>query len=396
MKDRQRGDKTWTVFIRFTHKRNIKYISTSLCASKSDLTTSLKIKNADLLDKCNDIIKHLRKKLDSLYIDINPISIDEIVNYITTTSNAEERIEFVRFCHDWIEKNNSLKGIKNYRTALNAFCLFNGRDKIYCNEITISKMKDFELYLMDRPRAISLYTSSIHRMFNEAMLFYNNEEEDVIRVKNTLLRYKSPKQNVAEKRAFSIEVIRAIYELPYKGNFCRRDIAKDCFILSFCLMGINSADLYSVGLPKDDTIIYNRQKTRDRRYDSAKMCAKLHPIILPIIDRYKDNKRLLNFYRRYSNYKNFNHAINIGLKEIESELGITGLDYYSARHSMATIARNKVGIDKYTVNDMLCHTDSSMRVTDLYIEKDYKPMNEANFRLIDYVLGFKTSLEDRP
>lgn len=30
----------------------------------------------------------------------------------------------------------------------------------------------------------------------------------------------------------------------YKST-CRYNLAKDCFILSFCLMGINSADLYN-------------------------------------------------------------------------------------------------------------------------------------------------------
>lgn len=36
---------------------------------------------------------------------------------------------------------------------------------------------------------------------------------------------------------------------------------------------------------------------------------------------------------------------------------------------------------------MLCHVDPSMHVTDLYIRKDFEPMNAANFRLIDFVLG---------
>ena len=41
-----------------------------------------------------------------------------------------------------------------------------------------------------------------------------------------------------------------------------------------------------------------------------------------------------------------NRSINIGLKGIGRELGIGNLQFYSARHSMATIAINKVGINK--------------------------------------------------
>ena len=82
-----------------------------------------------------------------------------------------------------------------------------------------------------------------------------------------------------------------------------------------------------------------------------------------------------------------NRSINIGLKGIGRELGIDNLQFYSARHSMSTIAIIKVGINKYIVIDMLCHVDSSMRITDLYIQKDFAPINDANFKLIEYMFG---------
>lgn len=44
-------------------------------------------------------------------------------------------------------------------------------------------------------------------------------------------------------------------------------------------------------------------------------------------------------------------------------------EYYAARHSWATLAVNKVGIDKYTVHAALNHIDEAMRVTDIYIER---------------------------
>lgn len=82
-----------------------------------------------------------------------------------------------------------------------------------------------------------------------------------------------------------------------------------------------------------------------------------------------------------------NRSINIGLKEIGAAIGIPHLQFYSARHSMATIAINDLRINKYIVNDMLCHVDQSMKITDLYIKKDYTQVNEANFQLIDYIIG---------
>ena len=75
-----------------------------------------------------------------------------------------------------------------------------------------------------------------------------------------------------------------------------------------------------------------------------------------------------------------NRAINLGLKQIGKILKIDDLEYYAARHSWATLAVNKVGIDKYTVHAALNHIDEAMKVTDIYIERDFKIENEANRR----------------
>lgn len=74
----------------------------------------------------------------------------------------------------------------------------------------------------------------------------------------------------------------------YKST-CRYNLAKDCFILSFCLMGINSADLYNATEMRGNTIIYNRTKTKARRLDGAKMMVDIPKIVQPLIDKYKDS-----------------------------------------------------------------------------------------------------------
>lgn len=61
--------------------------------------------------------------------------------------------------------------------------------------------------------------------------------------------------------------------------------------------------------------------------------------------------------------------------------------FYISRHSWAIIALNKVGIDKYTVHAALNHLDESMKVTDIYIERDFVNENKANLKVIEYVLG---------
>lgn len=391
-KDRQREDKTWNVTIRFTHNRKTRYLSTTMYVTRKDLTASFKIKNQQILDRCDALIKEYRNKIDGLFLEVNDMDIDSIVEVMKSDKGNKTEIDFVEFSRKWFEKHKELKGLKNYQSALNSFCSFMGRSVVYCSEITVKTMKAYEEFLSGKMRAKSLYTSKIVRLFNEAREYYNDEDNDIIRIKNSLSKYKPPKMNVAEKRALSVDEVRKILSLPYsnlkiRNEQCRRDLALDCFRLSFCLMGINSADLYNVMEYDGEHITYYRTKTKGRRNDHAKMVVRVHPFIKPLMKKYKGKDRVFNFCERFSSMGDLNRSINIGLKEIGKEIGVENLQFYSARHSMATIAINDVGIDKWTVNEMLCHTDMSTRVTDLYIKKDFTPINEANFKLLEYVLA---------
>jgi hypothetical protein len=388
-KGNKKADGTWNVVIRFTHKTKVRFIPTTIYITKKDITASFKIKNANILDRCNDIIKEYRNRLSELSLEFNDIDIDTIVSYIRQ-KKENNGVSFTAFAAKWIEESTT-KGIKNYKTAINALCSFIGRDNILCEEINVKTMKAFENALKDRPRAQSLYPNCIKTIFNAAKEYYNDEDNDIIRIKHSLDKYKPVEQNIAEKRALDVETIRRIFAIPYdnirvKGKSSRHDLALDCFRLSFCLMGMNSADLFNATEIDGNTIVYDRMKTKDRRRDKAEIQVKITDYIKPLIEKYKGKERVFNFYERFTTMESFNRAINIGLKEIGKELGIERLQFYAARHSMATIAVNDVKISKYIVNDMLNHTDQSLRITELYIKKDFNTINEANVKLLDYVL----------
>lgn len=245
-------------------------------------------------------------------------------------------------------------------------------------------------------RSLSLYLISIKKLFNEAKKRYNKKDKNLILIPNSpFIELEIPKQEATRKRAISTDIIKKVWKLPYKDMkkgykaTCRYNLAKDCFILSFCLMGMNSADLYNATEMKGNTITYNRTKTKDRRLDKAQMKVDIPKLAQPLIEKYKDKtgKRLFNFYQYYVDEKGFNKAINYGLKEIGRLLEIDDLEYYAARHSWATIALNKVGIDKYTVHAALNHVDETMRVTDIYIERDFVNENRANAKVVKYVFG---------
>ena len=406
-------DGTYNVKIRFTLDRKVKRLSTNLFVTQQDLTKSLKFKeDTSIKREVDRLVLYYREQCLKLQLDQNHYSLDEIVEFLNGEQEKQQTINFIKFSREWIA-STTIKGAPNYTTAINALVRFIGKEELDINLITLDFLEDFKSFLnkereirtkrlmqqgkrVPSNRSLSLYLISIKKLFNEAKKRYNKKDKNLILIPNSpFIELEIPKQEATRKRAISADIIKKVWKLPYKDMkkgykaTCRYNLAKDCFILSFCLMGMNSADLYNATEMKGNTITYNRTKTKDRRLDKAQMKVDIPKLAQPLIEKYKDKtgKRLFNFYQYYVDEKGFNKAINYGLKEIGTLLEIDDLEYYAARHSWATIALNKVGIDKYTVHAALNHVDETMRVTDIYIERDFANENRANAKVVKYVFG---------
>ena len=406
-------DGTYNVKIRFTLDRKVKRLSTNLFVTQQDLTKSLKFKeDTSIKREIDRLVLYYREQCLKLQLDQNHYSLDEIIEFLNGEQEKQQTIDFIKFSREWIA-SATIKGAPNYTTAINALVRFVGKEELDINLITLEFLEQFKAFLIGERdartkklmqqgkrvtsnRTLSLYLVSIKKLFSEAKRKFNKKDKNLILIPNSPFEdFKIPKQEATRERAISVDIIKKLWKLPYKDmkkgykSTCRYNLAKDCFILSFCLMGINSADLYNATEMRGNTIIYNRTKTKARRLDGAKMMVDIPKIVQPLIDKYKDStgKRLFNFYQFYGDEKTFNKAINSGLKEIGSILEVDDLEYYAARHSWATIALNKVGIDKYIVHAALNHIDDSMKVTDIYIERDFVNENKANAKVVKYVFG---------
>ena len=84
------------------------------------------------------------------------------------------------------------------------------------------------------------------------------------------------------------------------------DLDLDCFKLSFCLMGMNSADLYNATDYDGEYITYCRTKTKGCRNDHAKMVVRVHPMIKDLIEKYRGEERVFNFHERFSSMADLN------------------------------------------------------------------------------------------
>jgi len=408
----KRADGTYNVRIRVNHKRQVRRISTNIYAKQSDLTKSLKIKNPDIVTASNKIINECITICNELSFRILAMSIDELVEVIKSKLKGDDKfkLDFVKFANEEIAKMK--KGTASvYTSTINALTRFINQCSIDISKIDTEFLNRFESFIENEPsqrgsnrknkrktepkvknRAISAYLSCIRALYNKARNKYNDEERGIIKIPfYPFKKYSVKPEPMTRKRALPIGKIQSIINLPYQkeivgGRWSRFNLAKDCFLISFVLAGMNSADLYCCKPEKDGILAYNRMKTKDRRDDMAEMYIKVENRIKLLLDKYtqKDGERMFVFSRHYSDAQNFNRAINTGLKQIGKKLGIEDLEYYAARHSWATIAYSSdVGIAKATIHEALNHVDDKMKITDIFIDRDWSVIWDANRKVLD-------------
>lgn len=414
----RKEDGTYNVKIRVTQNGKSKYIKTNQNVSSSDIVKKkdngkekIKIKNQAVIDLMEEMVLGYKKKLTSAGIEAEHWEVDRIVEYLTTDAN-DFKLNFISYGRkiaDDLEQDGRLGTAKNYRIAINALVRFIGKDELDINLITASFMRAFEKYLKNEPsfkgcrdggakptdkpkgkRVISLYTSQIKTLHNLAKNEYNDEDRGIIRIPfSPFSKYKIAAVPKSEHRTLSIEQVQQIIDLPYKqiANCGRQpvfNLAKDMFILSFAMMGMNSADFYNASCIENDIVTYQRTKTRARREDKAEMKVRIEPEIKKLFEKYSDpsGEKVFIFHKRYNSSENFNKLINKGLDEVGEMIGVPDLNYYYARHTMATLAANKAGIDIARVDEMLNHADSTLKLARVYIERDFSVLWEANRKLL--------------
>lgn len=372
-------DKTRKVSITLSHKGIRKRIHTNITIKECDLTKQGKIKSDSLKRNIEDTINTLKNRLYEIETSLGNKDADIEWIYSQLTGNVKT-LDFFEYTRKWVEKSNN-KGKGNYSIMLNSLYRFLKSDTLSFSDINYNLLNNYKNYLTGHPRAQSLYLGCMRHIFNEAIREYNMDDNKVI-TNNPFNSFIIPKSaSMTKNRIISDDNLIKLFN--FHGTR-RVGMARDCYILSFCLIGMNSVDLYECTSYSNGVLAYDRAKTRDRRTDNAHIEIAVPNIIKPLFDKYKGDSRVFDFYKKYSNAANFNKHINKGLHIIADILGIPHFDFYSARHTWASIARNRLGIDKYTIHEALNHV-SDMSITDIYIQKDYTNINKANEKVIAYI-----------
>jgi integrase len=420
-----KDDGTRNVMIYVFHNGKKRYPPTNYYLSKDDMTKSLKIKNRIYYDALDDMLRKCRKRCNDNASRLGDMTVDQVVELVKDIIQGNEDrakshafdLDSVKYGRDHVEKLKKAGNSGNAKTceiALNNLVKFVGRESVSIHEITAQFIKDWIQWIKELPappnrkkggRAESLYPGNIRALHNLAKNEFNEEETGSIRIPLSPFKtVKLPDLPEARQRALTADEIRKISSLEdisvcHAGNNLY-NFARDMFMLSFMLIGMNEVDLYNCDEYENGRITYRRTKVRNRRKDRGKISIRVEPEAIPLLEKYRDptGERVFRFYRMYASVSTFTAAINglcrkgakgkryaTGLKKIGTATGISDLEFYAARHSWASIARNDLGIEKYTVHEALNHVDDAMKATDAYIKKDWAPIDRANRKVLDYL-----------
>ena len=387
-----REDGSRAVRVRIYHNASSTSVLTPYYVDKTQVTRTGKIKDAAVIDACNELIRRWRDTLATYGGALDALDAKGIVQLLKSSPSADVGIDLVAHIRKVAETKRAAQTSHNYCVVAASLEAYLGR-AIGINDLTPQILRAYEEWLRDAgktPGTITQYMTLIKSAYNTACLWYNDEDADKIVVtRQPFRKYKVPSVPVVAPRAIDLATLQAIADLPSEPRYnSQRNLGRDLMLLSFALGGINYADLYALPYDayKGDYIEYNRQKTKNARADEALYRVWICDEVRPLIERHLDptRQRLFIFHRRFPT--SFATKVNLAVKAVESAVPAERhYTYYSARHAYATLAYNVAGLDKYTVHELLNHADKEMKITDRYIERDWQRLYDAHKRIVALV-----------
>lgn len=251
--------------------------------------------------------------------------------------------------------------------------------KVMMEDVTVKWLEGFDSFLARTSpsrNARNIHHRNIRAVFNRAI-------DEEVTTWYPFRRFKLRPAPTA-KRSLSLRQLRKVALTPVPPEL---EEARDMWLLSFCLRGVNVADL--AGLEDaDDTGCVNFVRRKTHRVYSI----KLEPEARAIIRRYKGaGGKLLNILDRYKHYRSWYMGFSRRLRRLKEFYNLLGdgiripeLTSYWARHSWATLASD-LDVPKETIAAGLGHGGHD--VTDIYIRYDVRKVDRANRLVLDAVFG---------
>lgn len=315
--------------VALSHNSNTRYIPTNVIISDGEFKDGMVVNRDDashLNVKLRNILNYYQNIIDET-MQLGSYTCSEVIKLLLKEhrySNAKFSDAMKEYLEELKEEERH-KSEKLYRLACESFIRECG--DIFLNMITEKDIKTFRRNLEKRhlsPTTVRIYMTLVKVVIHFAekrkmCKFEDNPFEDIT----------PPSANVRELD-LTIREIKAIRDLEApKYNIC---VARDIFMLSYYLGGMNLVDMLEVDFRKN-YIEYYRQKTKNKKHGESKTAFSIQPEARDIINKYmKKNGKLV-----FGKYDTFGKAYSVISRKMDELAELAGIRkrvvFYSARKS---------------------------------------------------------------
>lgn len=397
-----RKDSTLPIRLRIFKDRNYKEYSFGIAIPENDWNEPLQQVNTTNSSHLiyNTKISSVKTKLQKFLLlqeeDEAPLSLKKVIIHLTQNGQkkADKVIpDILDYGKKHIEKLKKAGHIGNsivYSCAINKLKEFAGKEKLSFEEVSYSYIERFNTSLLSegmKVNGVANYLRTIRAVFNKAI------KEGIISSDCYPFSKYLIKHEKTINRTLTLAEIRSIIHLdltPGTSIWHYRNL----FILSFCLIGMNFADLLTLTQDNfvDGRIVFRRKKTH--KVYSISMHPKVKDLInlygadfahigkgyiLPFIVNRNDAVALKKDILQVT--KNTNKYLN-KMAEL-SEISKPVTTYY-ARYTWANIARG-IGFSKDLIAEALGH-EYGNKVTGIYLDDfSHETIDDLNTKVIEKV-----------
>lgn len=256
----------------------------------------------------------------------------------------------------WMKECGRTGTGESYIATLHSFANFRENEDVMIDAIDATLIESYEAWMKMRglsPNSISFYLRAFRGVYRRAL------EDMGLPDMNPFRRVFTGREQTM-KRAVPIDKLKKMrrMKLPEGSELA---YSRDMFMLSIYLRGMNFIDMAYLSKDNFDGtyVCYRRRKTNRllrirwtkeiqsivERYEKP-----VEPYLLPVFMEHSHNQ--MTYYRRIL------ARVNRRLHEIGNRLGLTRLTMYGARHSWASVARQR-GVNLSVISEGMGHSSES-------------------------------------
>lgn len=305
---------------------------------------------------------------------------EDIISTFQKEANEQSLFNFMQGVIVHLQQMGKQRTSETYRCTLKSFMQFRDDKDVLLENIDSDLMLMYEAFLRGKgltKNSTSFYMRILRAVYNRAV------EKDLTTNRNPFKHvYTGIDKTI--KRAIPLKAIKQIKSLDLSLQ-PSLDFARDMFLFSFYTRGMSFIDM--AYLKKKDLsngiLSYRRRKTGQQLFIRWEKCMQeivekyenpLSEYLLPIIKPMNGDKR--------TQYQNAMYLINRKLKNIGKMVSVQQpLTMYTARHSWASVAKNK-NVPISVISEGMGH-DSEM-TTQIYLASlDTAIVDKANRMILD-------------